>query len=64
MSQVPVVLVPGLLCSPRLTTPDHAAEIAERIAGARLAIVPDCGHLSALEQPAAIGRELAAWLSP
>jgi len=34
-----------------LTPPAVAAEIANGIAGARLVIVPDCGHASTVEQP-------------
>ena len=45
-----------------LTPPDLAREIAEGIPGARLEIVPDCGHLSTLEQPEAVSRALRGWL--
>jgi pimeloyl-ACP methyl ester carboxylesterase len=41
---------------------DHQA-IAARIAGSRLAFIEDCGHLSAIEQPQAVSRALADWLS-
>src|SRR3569833_2015831 len=34
-----------------LTPPERAAEIANGISGARLVSVPDCGHMSAAEQP-------------
>jgi len=34
-----------------LTPPERAAEIANGISGARLVTVPDCGHMSAAEQP-------------
>jgi pimeloyl-ACP methyl ester carboxylesterase len=37
-----------------LTPPDRAREMASGIPGARLAIVPECGHLSTLEQPTAV----------
>ncbi len=46
-----------------LTTPEMAREIAGGIAGARLTIVPDCGHLSTLEQPAAVNAALIDWLT-
>jgi pimeloyl-ACP methyl ester carboxylesterase len=36
------------------TPPDRSERIAARIPGARLRIVPECGHSSTLEQPAAI----------
>ncbi len=34
-----------------VTPPERAAEIANGIPGARLVIVPDCGHMSAVERP-------------
>jgi pimeloyl-ACP methyl ester carboxylesterase len=46
-----------------VTTPDHAAEMADRIPRARLVVIPDCGHLSALEQPAAVTQALVGWLT-
>ena len=33
-------------------------EMARQIPGARLAVIDDCGHLSTLEQPAAVSQEL------
>jgi pimeloyl-ACP methyl ester carboxylesterase len=45
-----------------VTPPDRAREMAEGIAGARLATVPDCGHMCAMEQPERVTLELAAWL--
>jgi len=45
-----------------VTTPAHAAEIADGVPDARLVIVPDCGHLSTLEQPAVVTRTLVDWL--
>lgn len=46
-----------------LTPVAMAEEIAARIPGARLEIVPDCGHLSTLERPEAVNRALRAWLT-
>lgn len=46
----------------QLTPPERAAEIAEGIAGAHLVTVPQCGHLSSLEQPEAVTRAMCAWL--
>jgi pimeloyl-ACP methyl ester carboxylesterase len=43
--------------------PDRAAEMADRIPRARLVVIPECGHLSALEQPAAVTRALVGLLS-
>jgi pimeloyl-ACP methyl ester carboxylesterase len=44
-----------------LTPPERAAEIAAGIAGAELVVVPQCGHLSTLECPAAVTAALRAW---
>jgi pimeloyl-ACP methyl ester carboxylesterase len=46
-----------------LTPPTLAQEIAGSITGSRLVVVPDCGHLSTLEQPAAVNRAFAEWMS-
>jgi pimeloyl-ACP methyl ester carboxylesterase len=46
-----------------LTPLDRATEMAEAIPGARLAVVPDCGHLSTLEQPRAVTEALLTFLS-
>jgi len=46
-----------------LTPPELAREIANGIPGARLEVIPDCGHLSTLERPDAVNRELRAWLT-
>jgi pimeloyl-ACP methyl ester carboxylesterase len=48
--------------SDQLTPPERAAEIAEGIRGAQLVVVPECGHLSTLERPAAVNAALRAWL--
>jgi pimeloyl-ACP methyl ester carboxylesterase len=45
-----------------LTPPELAKEIAGGISGAKLAIIPDCGHLSTIEQPDAVNAALAEWL--
>ena len=45
-----------------LTPPEHAAEIAAGIPGARHVVVPDCGHLSTLERPSRVTRALVEWL--
>ena len=42
--------------------PDLHREMAKRIGGAQLQIVPQCGHLSALEQPGAVTSALLALL--
>jgi pimeloyl-ACP methyl ester carboxylesterase len=45
-----------------LTPPALAAEIAAGIAGSRLVTVPDCGHVSTLEQPAQVSQALSELL--
>jgi pimeloyl-ACP methyl ester carboxylesterase len=50
--RVPTLVVVG--ADDAATPPAKAERIASRIRGARLEIVPDCGHTSSLEQPAAI----------
>jgi pimeloyl-ACP methyl ester carboxylesterase len=44
------------------TPPALNQEIAAGIAGARLVVVPDCGHLSTIERPEAVNAALAEWL--
>jgi len=46
----------------QLTPPALSEEIAAGIAGARSVHVPDCGHLSTLEQPQAVNQALVEWL--
>jgi pimeloyl-ACP methyl ester carboxylesterase len=46
-----------------LTPPDRAAEMMAAIPGARQVVVPDCGHLSTLEQPQTVTDALVAFLS-
>lgn len=46
-----------------ITPPDLAREMAEAIEWASLVVVPECGHLSTLEQPEAVNRAMKAWLS-
>jgi pimeloyl-ACP methyl ester carboxylesterase len=45
-----------------LTPPALAQEIAAGIAGSRLVVVPDCGHLSTMERPDAVNRALIEWM--
>lgn len=45
----------------QVTPPELSEEMAAAIPGADLVIVPECGHMSTLEQPAAVSRALAAW---
>jgi Predicted hydrolases or acyltransferases (alpha/beta hydrolase superfamily) len=45
-----------------ITPPVVARELAEGIPGARLAVVADCGHLAAIEQPEAVTGLVAGFL--
>ena len=46
-----------------LTPPELAREIADGIPGAKLTVIPDCGHMSTLERPEAVNRALRTWLT-
>ena len=45
-----------------LTPQELSQEIVDAIHGARLVTVPDCGHLSTVEQPDAVNKALLDWL--
>jgi pimeloyl-ACP methyl ester carboxylesterase len=45
-----------------VTPLERSQEMAAAIAGSRLVVVPECGHLCALEQPEAVTRALVSWL--
>ena len=47
----------------QLTPPAAAREIAAGIPGARLVVIPDCGHLSTLERPQAVNAALVEWMA-
>jgi len=57
----PVLVVCGR--SDLLTPPEHSSEIAAAVAGARLALIEDCGHLLTWEQPGQVNRLLSDWLA-
>jgi len=46
-----------------LTPPELAEEIANGIPRARLNVIRDCGHMSTLEQPAAVTRSMSEFLA-
>jgi pimeloyl-ACP methyl ester carboxylesterase len=46
----------------QLTPLDRAVEMAHGIRGAELVTVPECAHLSTLEQPRVVTRALLDWL--
>lgn len=48
----------------RLCPPERHREIAALRAGAALVVVPEAGHISTLEQPAAVTAALRDWLAP
>ncbi|MBL8347794.1 MAG: alpha/beta fold hydrolase [Rubrivivax sp.] len=45
-----------------LTPPGVSREIADSVPGARFEVLPRCGHMLTLEQPAAVAERLADWL--
>jgi len=62
---LPAIACPTLVLVGRqdqLTPPDRAAEMEAAIPGARLTVIEDCGHLSAIERPEAVSAALRAWL--
>lgn len=46
-----------------LTPPPLSEEIAAGIAGSRPVVIADCGHLSTMERPEAVNRELVEWMA-
>jgi pimeloyl-ACP methyl ester carboxylesterase len=63
---LPSIHVPTLvLCgdADALTPLELSRELAAGIATSRLAIVPDCGHLSTLERPEAVNAAMRRWLA-
>lgn len=57
---VPTLVLVG--ADDQLTPPEEAQEMAAAIPGARLVVVPECGHGSTIEQPAAVNQALREWL--
>lgn len=45
-----------------LTPPEMSREIAAAVPGAELQVLPGCGHMLTLEEPAAVAGRLARWL--
>lgn len=58
--RVPTLIIVGAEDS--LTPVKVHEEIKAGIAGSRLEVIPDCGHLATMERPAAVNGLLAAWL--
>lgn len=46
-----------------LTPPTLHQEMCDDLQNARMEVIPDCGHLSPLEQPAAVTAALRGWLT-
>ena len=46
-----------------LTPPALSQEIAAGVAGSRLVVIADCGHLSTMERPDAVNRALVEWMT-
>ena len=64
-AELPRVACPTLVMvgdSDRLTPPEGAEEIAATIPGARLELLPRCGHLLTWERPARVLAALQDWL--
>lgn len=64
--QLPAIRCPTLLLTGEQdawSPPAAHRAMHEAVAGSRLAVVPDCGHMSTLEAPAAVTAALAAWLA-
>ena len=64
-ARLPGIAVPALVIAGALdqgTPPEMARVIAQGIPGARLVVLPEASHLSALEQPLAFRSTLDDWL--
>ena len=59
--KVPTLLIRG--DHDGITTEAQQEEILAGIAGSRLEVIADCGHLPTLEKPEATNAILKAWLS-
>lgn len=63
--QLPGIAVPTWVVvgeRDRMTPPERAQELRDGIPGARLEVVPDCGHLPPIEKPATMAALLRDWL--
>lgn len=57
---VPTLILCG--AEDALCPPEHHLLMARRIPNARLAVLDECGHLSAMEQPRRVTAKMRAWL--
>ncbi|HYM31667.1 MAG TPA: alpha/beta fold hydrolase [Candidatus Cybelea sp.] len=65
-ADLPRIVCPTLvLCGEQdaRATPEVAREIAAGISGAKLVLVPACGHLSTMERPEAVTAAMHGWLA-
>lgn len=65
LSLLPSIACPTLVLCGRhdaLTPLDRHEEMAQAIAGSRLEVIEDCGHLSTLEQPEQVSGAMRRWL--
>lgn len=58
---VPTLIVCG--AEDALTPLPISQDMARRIPGAKLVVIPECGHLSTMEQPDAVNTALREWLA-
>jgi pimeloyl-ACP methyl ester carboxylesterase len=57
---------PGLVLTGRedgWSPPARHEEMAAKIPGSKLVVIPECGHMSTLEQPEAVAAALRQWLA-
>ncbi len=57
---VPTLVVSGV--DDIVISPDRSEEIAHAVAGATLVWLPECGHISPMEQPAVLAQAMRSWL--
>ena len=57
---VPTLVIVG--DSDPLTPVDQSEEIVSLVRDSKLAVIPDCGHLSSIEQPHLVSSALEVWL--
>jgi pimeloyl-ACP methyl ester carboxylesterase len=63
---LPKIGVPTLILTgdgDRLISNEYSREMAALIPGATLVVIPECGHLSPIEQPAAVAAAVARFLT-
>ena len=64
---LPTIKCPTLVLTGRddvWSTPARHEEMAAAIPGAKLLLVPQCGHMSTMERPAEVTAAMRTWLAP